>query len=265
MEEHAPAKVNLALHVRGRRPDGHHEIETLFAFTDFGDHLVASPADDWGLTVTGPFAGPPFAGLLSDASDNLVLRAARLFAEHTGLPHRYRFALTKRIPVAAGLGGGSADAAATLRLLNRETGAGLPNEALERLAAKLGADVPACVRSTTCFATGTGDRFTTGPDLSGTRILLVNPRVPLSTGAVFRLWDGHDRGPLQDWESGRNDLTTAAIALAPEVGTTLSWLGRSPGIRLARMSGSGATCFAILDGDAPPPPPGWWHVETRLR
>lgn len=260
--EDAPAKVNLALHVRERLADGTHALETLFAFTRFGDRVEAAPAADWSLRLDGPTA--------SDAGpdeDNLLLRAARAFAEASGCGMRWAFTLHKRIPVAAGLGGGSADAAATLRLLNRLSGANLSPEALEAVARPLGADVPACVRPISRWGKGRGELLSEGPDLAGMTILLVNPRRPCPTGPVFRAWDEVDRGPLgSDWLSGRNDLEAPAISLQPAILETLMWLRGLPGVRLARMSGSGATCFALFSGAVPPvePPNGWWSVSTEL-
>ena len=259
-EEAAPAKVNLALHVRRRRDDGYHDLETLFAFTRFGDRLVAEPAGDWALEVTGEMAAA--AG---PEADNLVLKAARAFAEASGRPERFRFRLEKRIPVAAGLGGGSADAAAALRLLDRATGAKLGRARLEELAADLGADVPACVSSTTARGQGRGEKLEAAPSLAGTPILLVNPRVAVPTGPVFRGWDGIDRGAMPaDPLRGRNDLEGPAIALQPVIAEVLAFLRGLPGATLVRMSGSGATCLALGVREAQVPD-GWWSVATELR
>ncbi|WP_199554738.1 4-(cytidine 5'-diphospho)-2-C-methyl-D-erythritol kinase [Sandaracinobacteroides hominis] len=260
--EDAPAKVNLALHVRHRRADGFHELETLFAFTRFGDRLLARPADVWRLEVAGPMAeasGP--------LEDNLVLRAARAFAAASGSRDCYALRLEKRIPVAAGLGGGSADAGAALRLLNRLAGSPLADAALETIGAGLGADVPACVRSRTAWGQGVGEELDNGPQLSGKGILLVNPRVAVPTGPVFRGWDGVDRGALgRDWRGGRNDLEASAVALQPVIAEVLGWLRALPGVEMARMSGSGATCLALFDGAAPDvhAPAGWWMARTEL-
>lgn len=257
--EAAPAKINLALHVRRRRADGYHDLETLFAFTAFGDLVEARAAPRWSLAVEGPLAAAVGEG------DNLVLRAAHAFAAATGTrPHALR--LTKRIPVAAGLGGGSADAAATLRLLNRLAGAPLGMDALEALGAGLGADVPACLRSVTAFGRGRGDRLAPAEPVSGQPVLLVNPMVAVPTRPVFAGWDGVDRGPLLDWRSGRNDLEPPALALAPVIADVLAWLRALPGAGLVRMSGSGATCFALFDRPPAPPmaPAGWWVQPTRL-
>lgn len=269
--EPAPAKINLALHVRERMPDGWHRIETLFAFTAFGDTLAAAPADDWSLSVRGPFAdaaGP--------VADNLVLKAARALAHASGSGARFALSLEKRIPAAAGLGGGSADAAATLRLLNRLAGAPLDEARLLEVAAGLGADVPACLLSRAARGEGRGDRLTPFAMAGGQPLLLVNPGVAVPTGAVFAGWDGVDRGPLGNGAplaaaiAGRNDLEAPAMAFAPEIGAVLAHLGGLPGVLLARMSGSGATCFALFetaearDAAAATLPPGWWHAATRL-
>jgi 4-diphosphocytidyl-2-C-methyl-D-erythritol kinase len=252
VQEIAYAKINLALHVRGREPDGYHRIETLFAFCEDGDVLTATEADVLSLEVTGPFAGA-----LAGEEDNLVLEAAR------ALGRTAAFTLDKRLPVAAGLGGGSADAAAALRML----GGGAD------VAVRLGADVPACLLSRTSRGTGRGDEIEPVEiaGLGGTPVLLVNPGVPLSTAAVFRAWDGVDRGPLGDWQEGRNDLQAAAIRLAPEIADVLDALS---GARIARMSGSGATCFGLYASEAQRDAeavriaaarPGWWVSQTRLR
>ena len=260
--EPAPAKLNLALHVRARRRDGYHDLETLFAFTRFGDTLEAIEANDWSLSVSGPTAeaaGP--------VADNLVLRAASAFAHASGVAARYAFRLEKRIPVAAGLGGGSADAAATLRLLNRLAGSPMPISDLERIGVDLGADVPACVRSASAFGMGKGEALLPGPDLAGTPVLLVNPRVAVPTGPVFRAWNGVDQGKLgTDWRNARNDLEAPAVALQPVIADVLAWLRALPSVTLARMSGSGATCFALFDGAVceEAPPHGWWAQASEL-
>lgn len=252
MRETAYAKLNLALHVRAREADGYHRIETIFAFCEDGDVITAEPAEALSLDVTGPFAGA-----LAGEGENLVLRAARVAAATAALT------LDKRLPVAAGLGGGSADAAAVLRLF----GGTMAD------AAALGADVPACLLSRTSRGEGRGDAIEPLdlPGLSGTPVLLVNPNIPLATGPVFKAWDGVDRGPLGDWESGRNDLEAAARALVPEIGAVLEALA---GARVARMSGSGATCFGLYDNEAARDAaatriaterPGWWLSQTRLR
>ncbi len=234
--EAAYAKVNLALHVREKCPDGFHRIETVFAFCEDGDELEAESSDGVSLSVAGPAA----AGV--DGSDNLVTRAAAALRKAGGDGTGAAITLRKMLPVASGLGGGSADAAATLRLLNRLWGLGLQPERLESIARELGADVPACVRSETIRGEGRGDELAPVEEsLSGTPVLLVNPRVGLPTPEVFAAWDGIDRGPLGDWKNGRNDLETPAKLLVPQVGAILAWLSAQRGAGFVRMSGSGAT------------------------
>lgn len=271
LTEAAPAKLNLALHVRRRRADGQHELETLFAFTGFGDALAAEPAAGLSLAVGGPFAGPAGEG-----ANNLVLRAARALAAAAGVDAGAALTLTKRIPVAAGFGGGSADAAAALRLLNRLWKLNWDAARLEALAATLGADVPACVTSCPSFGGGRGERLAPyDPGLAGTPLLLVNPRVAVATRDVFAGWDGVDRGPLDagDWRAGRNDLEPPARAIAPAIGAVLAELAAT-GPALARMSGSGASCFALYaDSDQRDAAiaalaavrPGWWLMATAIR
>jgi len=268
VDETAYAKINLALHVRGREPDGFHRIETVFAFCEDGDRLSVSPAERIELSISGRFAGT-----LTGGEDNLVLRAARTLARHCDVDAGAALSLDKNLPVAAGLGGGSADAGATLRLLCRFWGVAPSEEELLALAAPLGADVPACVISRTSRGDARGDRLTpwTELDLAGTPVLLVNPAVPLSTAAVFRAWDGIDRGPLTGLEGSRNDLEGPAIELVPEVADALEALADA---EVARMSGSGATCFGLYRDPAARDAaaariraahPGWWVLPTRLR
>jgi 4-diphosphocytidyl-2-C-methyl-D-erythritol kinase len=263
--EIAPAKINLALHVRGKLPDGRHDLETIFAFCTDGDRLKGDPDNGLSLEVAGPFAADAPAG-----DDNLVLRAARKLREHSGTVAGAALRLDKRLPVASGIGGGSADAAAALRLLTAMWNID-PSHASE-IAPSLGADVPACLLSMTTRGTGAGDALQlVDAGIRGTPVLLVNPRVTMSTAEVFRAWDGIDRGELGDWREGRNDLETPAIGLVPQIETVLAWLGTRPGAWLARMSGSGATCFALFDSEdardqaAHAVPREWWHLATSLR
>ena len=244
MRETAYAKINLALHVRRRREDGYHEIETLFAFVDAGDELTVEVAARDELRVTGEFAVA-----LADPFGNLVAKALGKLPR----PEGWRVTLDKRLPVAAGLGGGSADAGAVFRLYDRRFG--LPEDWRQR-AASLGADVPACVDSRMCFGRGTGSEITAGPtDLAGTPVLLVNPRMPLATADVFARWDGVNRGSLPVGSAheialaGRNDLEPPALELCPLIGQVLGAL-RETDAWLVRMSGSGATCFALFDDAA---------------
>ena len=259
LSETAYAKINLALHVRRRRDDGYHELETVFAFCEHGDVVTAVAADTLSLTIDGPFA----EGL--SATDNLIVRAA----EAMGVTARLH--LTKNLPVASGIGGGSADAAAALRVLARLTGRALPP--LEAQLA-LGADVPACVLSQTMRGEGVGEALSPVAPVTGTPVLLVNPRLPLSTGAVFRAWDRIDNGPLGDWRAGRNDLEAPARALIPEIAALADWLAGRHDVILARMSGSGATCFALFGSvearqraahEVAVAFPGYWAMESILR
>jgi 4-diphosphocytidyl-2-C-methyl-D-erythritol kinase len=263
--EIAPAKLNLALHVRGKMPDGRHAIETVFAFCADGDRLTAEPANALTLAIAGPFADQ-----LSD-QDNLVMKAARALAEAARVEQGAAIRLDKKLPVASGIGGGSADAAAALRLLTSLWGID-PVHASE-VAPMLGSDVPACLLSLPMRGEGAGDQLTPIDlgELSGTPVLLVNPRVALSTADVFAAWDGVDRGPLGDWRDGRNDLEDPAKLLVPQVETVLAWLGVQPEATFVRMSGSGATCFALFgseqgrDDAAGRVPREWWRLATYLR
>lgn len=262
--EKAPAKLNLALHVRARRPDGYHELETLFAFVEYGDEIRIEAADADSLAITGPFAGA-----LGGEGDNLVTRAAARFAERFG-GGSHAITLDKHLPVASGIGGGSADAAATLRALAKLHG--VDPAALGEIADSLGSDVPACLLGRTAIGRGRGEQLELVPDHPGTPILLVNPGVAVSTAQVFRRWDGIDRGPLgSNPLAGRNDLEAPAREIAPVIGEVLALLAEQPGVRLARMSGSGATCFALFDtveacavAAQIVARPGWWIQPTRL-
>lgn len=265
LAEPAPAKLNLALHVRGKLPDGRHALETIFAFCTDGDRLEAEPAEELSLEIVGPFA----EGL--SPTDNLVLDAATALRDSAGFRGGASLFLTKKLPIASGIGGGSADAAAALRLLTRLWGIN-PDHA-SAVAPTLGSDVPACLLSMMARGDGAGERLTLVEDeyAAGTPVLLVNPRVALSTREVFAAWDGVDRGPLADWRYGRNDLEAPARSLVPAIGEVLDWLGARDGASFARMSGSGATCFAMFgeggarDAAASACPPEWWHLATFLR
>lgn len=265
MIETAYAKINLALHVRRRRDDGYHELETLFAFVLAGDRLSVTPAARDELRTVGEFGGA-----LTDPFDNILMKALSALPR----PQGWAVTLEKNLPVAAGLGGGSADAGALFRMVDREYG--LPDDWQAR-AARLGADVPACVRSEACVGRGTGIELEPAlNDLEGTPVLLVNPRIPLSTGSVFKGWDGVDRGPLPQGDlrtialQGRNDLEAPALALCPAIGDVLATLHATTPW-LTRMSGSGATCFALYDTPAARDaarvamPPEWWTMAGALR
>lgn len=252
--EFAPAKVNLYLHVTGRRADGYHLLDSLVVFAGAGDVVEAGAADALGLELGGSGAGA-----LEAEADNLVLRAARALAAEAGFVPRARIRLTKELPVAAGLGGGSADAAATLRALQRLWGVTVVPGRLAQIAAALGADVPACIASAPCRMEGIGEVLGPAPALPGYGLLLANPRVELATPAVFRargsafsaracLPDGWTdaMAMARDLAALSNDLQAAAESLCPPVRETLAALRALPGCLLARMSGSGATCFALF-------------------
>ncbi|MGD9663957.1 MAG: 4-(cytidine 5'-diphospho)-2-C-methyl-D-erythritol kinase, partial [Novosphingobium sp.] len=259
---------NLALHVRRRREDGYHELETLFAFVDQGDVLTADEAVEDRLIIHGEFADQ-----LSDPFDNIVSKALGVLPRADGMT----ITLDKRLPVAAGLGGGSADAGAVFRLVERSHG--LPDDWRAR-AARLGADVPACVESVTAIGRGTGTELEpVESDLAGMPVLLVNPRLPLATGDVFRAWDGVDRGAMPTGpvsmiaELGRNDLEVPAMQLCPAIRTVLSALERTDA-HMVRMSGSGATCFALFRHhdvmfeaakEIAHNYPEWWQMAGKLR
>lgn len=276
--ETAYAKVNLALHVRRRRADGFHDIESLFAFVDRGDELRAQARADGRLTLT---IDGSFAEGLDRGPDNLVMRAATSLANGRAGLGADLF-LTKNLPVASGIGGGSADAAAALRLLNRLWGCGLGDTDLCAIAETLGSDIPACVISQTLRVEGRGEALAPLdlPGLTGTAILLVNPGVALSTGPVFRAWDQRDRGVLDTASldaivtHGRNDLEPPARGLVPEIGEVVDALNRQSGVVLARMSGSGATCFALFesvdrshaaDAAIRAAHPHWWTMLGGIR
>lgn len=268
--ETAYAKINLALHVRRRREDGYHELETLFAFVDTGDVLTARTAAQDSLTVTGEFAGA-----LDDPFGNIAAKALAKLPRADGLA----LTLEKRLPVAAGLGGGSADAGAVFRMIRERYG--LPGDWRER-AASLGADVPACVESVAAIGRGTGTELSpVENDLAGTPVLLVNPRVPLPTGPVFAAWDGADAGPLSGTtareiaESNGNDLERIVFERLCVEEALSAWnaLADSGGF-LTRMSGSGATSFALFEtieardraaADIAAANPGWWQMKGALR
>jgi 4-diphosphocytidyl-2-C-methyl-D-erythritol kinase len=272
--ETAYAKINLALHVRARRADGYHEIETLFAFCEDGDLVSAVASDQLSLTITGPFA----AGL-SAGDDNLVLKAAEALRSAYGVSAGAAITLDKRLPIAAGIGGGSADAAAALHLLTRLWDLSDDLDRLIDIARPLGADVPACVVSQTMRGEGVGDELTLMDSgaLKGVPVLLVNPRVACPTGPVFAGWSGEDDGPLSGDTplaialESYNGLEESAMALVDEIADVRLALGECEGLMLARMSGSGATCFGLFETEAArnaalaEMSPDWWTLGTRLR
>ncbi|MBA3677227.1 MAG: 4-(cytidine 5'-diphospho)-2-C-methyl-D-erythritol kinase [Sphingosinicella sp.] len=274
MHETAYAKINLALHVRARELDGYHRIETLFAFAEDGDGLIVEECDSFTLNVDGAFAQD-----LGGERDNLVIRAALALQGAFNVRSGAGLTLDKKLPVASGIGGGSADAAAALRLLTRWWGLPATDADLIEIGRTLGADVAACVRSETCRGIGRGDHLVSqdGSGLAGMPLLLVNPGAAVATRHVFEGWDGVDRGelpiasPLATALGGRNDLELPALRFAPEIKQVLAALG---GARRARMSGSGATCFALYEREEERDEasnalaalhPQWWRMATRLR
>ena len=248
-------------------------METLFAFTEDGDELSVAEADKLSLSISGRFAHG-----LSDGPGNLVLQAATALQARFGVKKGAALHLDKRLPIAAGIGGGSADAAAAIRLLVSYWDIQANAGQLHSIAAALGADVPACLLSQTCFGTGIGDAVQplAVAGLADLPILLINPLHPCPTGPVFAAWDGLDRGSLDaaNWRDGRNDLQGPALLLVPVIADVLIALSQTEGAWLTRMSGSGATCFALFDqvtlrdqaaahiGKAHP---NWWAMASRLR
>jgi 4-diphosphocytidyl-2-C-methyl-D-erythritol kinase len=255
--EAAPAKVNLALHVTGRRADGYHELESLVVFAGVADELVAHLADSDSLAVTGPFATQAGNG-----ERNLVSRAVAAFRERwpDHVPFGLAFELRKNLPVAAGLGGGSADAAAALRLMARCSEADVPAAALAELALTLGADVPACLASRPCEVRGIGEIVHPLRHFPACHLVLVNPLVPVVTADVFRRLEGHANPGLPPlptpltrpaqlgiWlQETRNDLEATAIGLVPAIGEIVAHMREVDGCILVRMSGSGATVFGLF-------------------
>lgn len=270
--EAAPAKINLTLHVTGQRPDGYHLLDSLVAFADVGDDVSARPASHTRLRVTGPMA----AGVPEDAR-NSVLRAAALIGVEAEIT------LDKHLPAAAGIGGGSSDAAATLRALARISGCAVPEDVLS-----LGADVPVCLLARGARMRGIGDDVAPVEGMPALDAVLVNPRVPVATPAVFSRLERRENAGLPAvlprWRDGtelarwlgaqRNDLEAPAQALCPEIGAVLAALRAGGGCTLARMSGSGATCFGLCPDTAAArieaariaaERPDWWVAATRLR
>jgi 4-diphosphocytidyl-2-C-methyl-D-erythritol kinase len=268
LTEDARAKVNLTLRVNGRRGDGFHDLESVVAFADCADRLTLTPGPELSLTMTGPLASA-----CGETSDNLVLKAAQLLGERVAGLKVGSFALEKILPVAAGIGGGSADAAAALRLLARLNDLRLDDERLREVALATGADVPVCLASRACDMTGVGETlmWLSPPKMP---CVLVNPCVPVATKDVFEAlglrhgellvgatdvvmqgssWP-EEGGSLEEWvealASGSNDLEAPATKIQPVIGVVISALNATNGAWLARMSGSGATCFALYENTA---------------
>ena len=277
--EQAPAKVNLFLHVTGRRPDGYHMLDSLVVFAGIADRIAVAPALDLSLSITGPFAPS-----LAAEPDNLVLRAARALADEAGVRPTGSLRLDKQIPVASGIGGGSADAAAALRLLCRTWRLNVTAPALDRIAADLGADVPVCLRNRPMRMRGVGEILTQAPSLPCCGLVLVNPGIPLATVSVFRARSGdfsrdavlpcgwQTVQEMTAWLSGvANDLEAPALGLVPAIGEVLHAIAVTQGCLLARMSGSGATCFGLFANAATAEAaaaelarPSWWSWGGSL-
>ncbi|MDB5420918.1 MAG: 4-diphosphocytidyl-2C-methyl-D-erythritol kinase [Brevundimonas sp.] len=288
LTELAPAKVNLCLHVGPVQADGYHPLASLVAFADVGDLVTVERADALSLSVIGPFGESLSGQNTGEQGDNLILRALRGLGQATGTGDpRLHVTLDKRLPIAAGLGGGSSDAGAALRLARRLLDLDIADEALEAVAGVVGADGPMCLRGRTAWAEGIGDKLTEMPDLPPLHAVLVNPGVPCSTGAVYRAYDarpagGADRADPQDlsvdgvlgWlNNQRNDLQAPALTVAPVISEVLDALSACAGAGLVRMSGSGATVFALFAEktlasaaatDLSAHYPHWWIKPTIL-
>lgn len=279
----APAKINLYLHVTGKRDDGYHLLDSLVVFTGVGDVMKLEEADEFAFVMDGPMA-PALAG--GDPEQNLVVRAARGLAAAKGRELKVKLTLTKNLPIASGIGGGSTDAAAALRLLSVHWGLEPRDPDLFRIAARLGQDIPCCIDAETCYFRGIGDQTDPGPELPHTDIVLVNPGVALPTPAVFKARTGaftparflstlpESPQELADMLSQRsNSLTAAAITLCPDIEMVLDALRGQQDCLLARMSGSGATCFGLFPdrasarqaaADLYTRHPEWWVVQTNF-
>ncbi len=277
----APAKINLYLHVTGKRPDGFHVLDSLVVFARLGDSLALRPADALSLRLDGPFAGA-----LGPGADNLVLAAAGMLAAHGGVSAGAEITLTKNLPVASGMGGGSADAAATLKALRQLWGLSISDEELSRLGLKLGADVPVCLAGRATFMAGVGEDLVAAPVLPPAWLVLVNPGVGVSTPEVFARRSGpfsqaarFDDAPRDAKDLAAildkrgNDLTAAALSLLPVLGGVLEALGETNGNLLSRMTGSGATCFGLYADEKTAAEaaatlsrdhPQWWVEATMI-
>jgi 4-diphosphocytidyl-2-C-methyl-D-erythritol kinase len=277
--ERAHAKVNLALHITGRRQDGYHELDSIVAFANVADVLTIASSDIVSLNVTGPFAG-----VLPRDGTNSVTSVWRLlddFSRQQGAPIApVKFQLEKNLPIASGIGGGSADAAAALRGLIRYFSLSIPPEDLSELALQLGADVPVCLVQKSSRMRGIGEVIEPNAiDFPG-GIVLVNPRIPAPTSKVFESLNlqcgqsfGTGIGNIHDFQSWRNDLTAPAVMLVPEIADVIGSLNFQPEIVCSRMSGSGATCFGLFESleaaqtaaaSIAEKHPGWWVVATTL-
>jgi 4-diphosphocytidyl-2-C-methyl-D-erythritol kinase len=277
--ERAHAKINLALHIIGRRPDCYHELDSIVAFADVADVLTIAPAVDVSISLSGPFAND-----LPPDGNNIVLTAWRLLADYAqkkNIPFSpVKFQLEKNLPVAAGIGGGSADAAAALRGLIQYFSLSISSGDLNNLALRLGADVPMCLLQKTGRMRGIGEIIESIDIDLPSGIVLVNPRIPAPTSKVFEslnLQCGQSSGTpisdLSDVHGWRNDLAEPAISIVPEIAAVLESLGSQENITCSRMSGSGATCFGLAENSGQAERaatniksrhPGWWVIATNL-
>lgn len=281
--EFAPAKINLTLAVKGRRADGFHELQSLVAFADCGDVLTGKTASSMSLDVTGPFA-PALVG----EKNNLVVKAVQLLIDHLGIKQAVCLVLEKNLPVASGIGGGSADAAAALRLVRALSGCAVEPHAMAALALCIGADVPVCLEAAPAFMWGKGELMMRLDIVPQFWFVLVNPGIAVSTAQVFAAlgapslidkelaphlpsWASLDQ--FVDWLEGHgNDLEKPALSFAPVIAEVIASLDNTQGCRLARMSGSGATCFGVYGDEAAARAaetavhsahPEWWVMAAR--
>lgn len=277
----APAKVNLFLHVGDTRPDGYHAIQSLVAFANVGDEIAIEEADNLSLMLAGPFADA-----LKNEVDNIVMRAARALALRAGVPANAKITLTKNLPVASGIGGGSTDAAAALRGLCKLWRVNVTGADLQAIAISLGADVPVCLNGRPCWVEGIGERLTVVPIFPALYAVLVNPHIAVSTAQAFGTLGTASGTELQHpatfadamtligfLETVRNDLEEPAVKLAPEICDVMAAFCEDEATLLARMSGSGATCFALcgsqnaareLAAKLAKDHPNWWVKAVRL-
>lgn len=278
----APAKINLCLHVGEKRTDGYHDLESLVAFASCGDEITIDSADELSLSVAGPYSR-----MLPPRDDNLAWKAARLLSERTEGRAGARITLRKNLPLASGLGGGSADAAAVLRGLQYLWNVDLDREVLHDIASSLGADVPVCMRCAAAFIEGRGEKISFVPPLPEAPLILVNPAIPVSTASVFANLQGprglglplpmapfESMGDLVDFlRSTTNDLQAPACRIAPAISEVLAEIKKIPDLLFARMSGSGATCFGLFASGTCAGSaiswlknrhPSWWVVRTAF-
>lgn len=280
----APAKINLDLLITGRRDDGYHLLDSVVVFTELGDEITAEKSDKLSLNISGPFADN-----LIVSDDNLILKAARIIFKEHGIEPNFKFHLVKNLPVSSGIGGGSADAAAALKLTIDMLNLKVPQKRLDEIALSLGADVPVCLRSAATLMQGVGEILTPLTLNKPLSMLLVNPGVSVSTSEIFQHYKLtkddfdhlrkynidhiHDRLIVEALVNSRNALKTGACAIQPEIFNVLETLKIQKGVLLSRMSGSGATCFGVFDnrenclkaqkaiktGNS-----NWWVEATRI-